>query len=276
MPPSHEETNWTDGLFLKIVNVIVYFTLLGSNIYAVAGPGPLGGRESYFTPAPYAFGVWGLIHLLLLGTIIYQFTASGKAVVIDGIGWRFPLLGVLNSIYINLWAHEHYIWAWIFALFVSSTVSHMYYSVKKHHHTENWADEVFVHLPFGLYHGWTTVLVLLTAFEAFGVDATTTKAGVFTKIFVFLGLLFLESTSAAYAFGTKEGDIAGSVAITWALFAIFEHQRSSAFIHWSALVFAILSLFWVVKSAYTTFVVRRHGGIILDEERAPLVPENGN
>lgn len=47
---------------------------------------------------------------------------------------------------------------------------------------------VWVHLPFSLYHGWTTVLVILTAFEAFGVDAATTKAGIFTKTFVFLGL----------------------------------------------------------------------------------------
>lgn len=271
--PSFE--SWKDSIGLKLVNVIVYVLFLGSNIYSVAGPGDVfrDARESYFTPSPWAFGIWSAIHLLLLGYIVYQFFDGGKAVIVDGVGWRFPLLVVLNSIYVNLWSHRHYVLAFIFALFVSSAVSHIYYVVKKFHRSESLGDELFVHLPFGLYHGWTTVLVLLTAFEAFGVDATTSRAGVFTKIFVFLGLLFLESTSAAYAFGTKEGDIAGSVAITWALFAIFDHQRSSHFIHWSALVFAILSLFWVVKSAYTTFVVRRQGGIILDEERAPLVAD---
>ncbi|KZV83231.1 hypothetical protein EXIGLDRAFT_701780 [Exidia glandulosa HHB12029] len=252
--------------------------LLGSNIYSVAGPEDVfgRGRESYFTPAPWAFGIWSLIHLLLLGMIIYQFTAGGKSVVVDGISWRFPLLAVLNTIYVNLWAHGHYIPAFVFALFVSSAVSHIYYVVKKYHRSESFSDEMFVHLPFGLYHGWTTVLVLLTAFEAFGVNAQVTRAGVFTKIFVFLALLFLESTSAAYAFGTKEGDIAGSIAITWALFAIFQHQTSSGFIHWSSFAFALLSLFWVVKSAYTTFVVRRQGGIVLDEERAPLVADGSD
>lgn len=99
------------------------------------------GRESYFTPAPWAFGIWTLIHLLLLGTIIYQFTASGKAVVVDGIGWRFPLLAVLNTIYVNLWSHQHYIIAFIFALLVSSVVSHIYYVVKKYHRSESLADE---------------------------------------------------------------------------------------------------------------------------------------
>jgi hypothetical protein len=64
-----------------------------------------------------------LIHLLLLGTVIYQFFPSGKTVIIDGISWRFPLLGVLNAIYVNLWASHHYIVAFIFALFVSSAVT---------------------------------------------------------------------------------------------------------------------------------------------------------
>lgn len=47
---------------------------------------------------------------------------------------------------------------------------------------------VWIHLPFSLYHGWTTVLVILTAFEAFGVDASTHPPRIFTKVFVFLGL----------------------------------------------------------------------------------------
>lgn len=50
------------------------------------------------------------------------------------------------------------------------------------------AGLVWIHLPFSLYHGWTTVLVVVTAFEAFGVNALTHPAGVFTKVFVFLGL----------------------------------------------------------------------------------------
>ena len=50
-----------------------------------------------------------VIHVLLLGTVIYQFFDNGKKVIIDGISWRFPLLGILNAIYVNLWATHHYI-----------------------------------------------------------------------------------------------------------------------------------------------------------------------
>ncbi|KAF5321744.1 hypothetical protein D9619_001525 [Psilocybe cf. subviscida] len=263
---------WTDGILLKIVNILVYFLFLGSNIYTVASPSSIYyyGKETYITPAPWAFLIWSLIHLLLLGTIIYQFFPNGKRVIIDGISWRFPLLGVLNAIYVNLWASHHYIIAFVFALFVSSAVTHIYYVVKKYHASESYADELFVHLPFSLYHGWTTVLVVVTAFDAFGVNRLTHGAGVWTKVFVFLALFFLEGTAATYAFSTPEGDLPASIAIAWSLWAIFVHQTDSGFVHWTSLVFAILALIWVFKGAYGLVLGR--GRIALsDEERAPLV-----
>jgi len=268
--------DWKDGIFLKIVNIVVYILFLGSNIYTVAGPESVyhSGKETYFTPASWAFGIWSLIHLLLLGYVVYQFFPAGKRTIIDGISWRFPLLGVLTTIYVNVWASRHYVVAFIFALLVSSCVSHIYYVVKKHHAGESINDELWIHLPFSLYHGFTTVLILLTAFEAFGVDALVKPAGIWTKLFVFLALLFLEATSAAYAFSASEGDIAGSIAICWSLFAIFVHQRSSAFIHWSALAFAIISLFWIAKSLFGYWRKGQSGGLLHDEERAPLVGGN--
>jgi hypothetical protein len=48
-------------------------------------------------------------------------------------------------------------------------------------------------------------------------------------------------------------------------------QRSSAFVHWSALAFAIISLFSVLKSLYGMVAGRRGSGVLHDEERAPLV-----
>lgn len=264
---------WKDGILLKIVNLLAYFFFLGSNIYTITGPHDsiyYGGKETYVTPAPWAYLIWSLIHVLLLGTVIYQFFPNGKHVIVDAVSWRFPLLAVLNAIYINLWWSHHYIWAFVLSLFVSSAVTHIYYIVKKYHSPQAFADELFIHLPFSLYHGWTTVLVVLTAFQAFGVNAHSHHAGVWTKVFVFLSLFFLEGTAATYAFSTPEGDLPASIAIAWSLWAIFAHQTSSGFVHWSALAFSILALVWVVKGAMGLF--GRGGRVALsDEERAPLV-----
>lgn len=270
--------SWKDGIFLKLVNIVVYFLFLGSNVYTIAGPSDIyyTGKETYLTPAPWAFLIWTAIHLLLLGTIIYQFTETGHHTIIAGISWRFPLLAVLNAVYVNLWSTHHYILAFVFALLVSSAVTHIYYIVKKYHEPSSTADEIFVHLPFSLYHGWTTVLVVLSAFTAFGVDAYSHHAGIWTKVFVFLALFFLESTTAAYAFSSAEGDLPASIAVTWFLWAVFEHQRSNAFVHWSALAFAILALLWVGKAVIALGLrISRHSrGISLDEERAPLIGGN--
>ncbi|TFL04807.1 hypothetical protein BDV98DRAFT_562866 [Pterulicium gracile] len=263
--------SWTDGILLKVVNIIVYLLFLSSNIYSITSPSNTyyNVKETYITPAPWSLWIWSLIHLLLLGTVIYQFFAKGKEVIIDGISWRLPLLGVLNAVYVHTLVSRHYIVAFIFSLFVSSTVTHIYYVVKKHHSAQSLGDELFVHLPFSLYHGWTTVLVVLTAFIAFGNDAADEGAGIWTKVFVFLGLFFLEGTAATYAFSSPEGDLPASIAIAWSLWAIFAHQTGSGFVHWSALVFAILALAWVVKGAVG---LRKRGAISLnDEERAPLV-----
>ena len=73
----------------------------------------------------------------------------------------------------------------------------------------------------------TIVLVVLSVFEAFGVNAHTHDAGIWTKICVFLAFVFLETTAAAYAFASQEGDAAGAAAITWALFAICESGTAS-------------------------------------------------
>jgi len=60
-------------------------------------------------PPALAYSHRSLIHILLLGTVIYQFFPAGKKTIIDGISWRFPLLGILNAIYVNLWSTNHYI-----------------------------------------------------------------------------------------------------------------------------------------------------------------------
>ena len=42
------------------MNVVTYLLFLGSNIYTVAGPHDIyiNGKETYITPAPWAFLIW--------------------------------------------------------------------------------------------------------------------------------------------------------------------------------------------------------------------------
>jgi hypothetical protein len=85
---------------------------------------------------------------------------------------------------------------------------------------------VFVQVPFSLYHGWTVVLVVLSGFEAFGIDARKHKLDVLTKALAFVALFFLEATGAGYALYFTDGDLAGSSVITWTLWGIYDNQKN--------------------------------------------------
>lgn len=86
---------------------------LGSNVYFFVGE---SGKETYITPAPYAFYIWSLIHLLLFGFVIYQWTEAGKEVIIDNIGIRFAVLGLLTSLLTFFGVRGWYITAFIFSI----------------------------------------------------------------------------------------------------------------------------------------------------------------
>lgn len=135
-------------------------------------------------------------------------------------------------------------------------------------------DTAFVHIPFSLFHGFSVVLLFVSGFAAFGVNAVTHRPGIITKICVFIALLLLEGTAAAYVFADR-GDVVGAGVISLALLAIFQHQsiyRAEKFIHFSALVFFIISLIAVLRATIAAVTgSRRITAASSDEERAPLV-----
>ena len=86
---------------------------------------------------------------------------------------------------------------------------------------------VFVQVPFSLYHGWSVVLVMLSGFEAFGIDTHEHKPNVLTKALMFFALFLLEAMGAGYALYNADGDLAGSSVVTWMLWGIYNNQKSS-------------------------------------------------
>ncbi|KAI6024841.1 hypothetical protein PISMIDRAFT_248788 [Pisolithus microcarpus 441] len=241
---------WTYHLVLKVANIIGAIFVMGGNVYTVISPWDVyySGKETYFTPASWSFFIWPLIHMLILGTCIYQFSGRGKEVIIERIGWKLPLLDFLNAMYIYSWTIQEYRYGLVFIIFAVSVVAQIYNEVKETQ-LRNFCDEVFLHLPFSLYHGWTICLVFMSAFEAFGVNALTEPADVWTKVAVFGSLALLQVVDFSYAYSAIEGDLPACLAITWYLFAVVVQQspERSSFVHYSTLGFAIFSLCWVMR-----------------------------
>jgi len=266
---------WSDKLTLKVVNVLVYIFLFGSNIYSSLIPNYghhhhhyYATKLTYITPAAYAFFVWTLINLGLLGFVILQFFEAGYELAVEHIGWRFAIVGIFNAIYAHLYATNHFVSAFIISLFLASSVSHVYWSLRSHP-PKGAAQLLCIHLPWSLWHAWSIVLVIITAFAAFGKQQGD-HAGIWTKLLVALALVFLTLTSVGYAFYGDKGDIAGAAVISWALLGIFSAQRQPEFIHWLALGCFIVAIFAVLKAGYTFYAGSR-GALLTDPERAPLI-----
>lgn len=275
--------HWKDNLLLKAVNIVTFLLFTGANSYGALPPFFGNLYPTYLSPEPWIYGVWGIIHTLLIGMLFYQFTEIGYHTVVEGIGWRFPLLCFLTALYGGLSNSSSSdakvsfvmaILAFVIIMFVSATVSHIYRSIKIHHPPKTLLDTVFVHVPFSLFHGFVVVLVFVSGFAAFGVDSLSHPPGLFTKAFVFVALLSLEGTAAAYVFAGR-GDVVGAAVISLSLLAIFQHQtinRAGHFIHYSALAFFIISLIAVLRATIAAFSSSpRISARGTDEERAPLV-----
>ena len=78
--------SWRDGIILKVIvsyisvipshnhtqvlNVVVYIIFLGFNISTIPDDVYTQGKETYITPAPWAFLIWS-VHLHLSGTRLF-------------------------------------------------------------------------------------------------------------------------------------------------------------------------------------------------------------
>ena len=70
-----------------------------------------GQVNSLFTPAGYAFAIWGFIYLLLLGFIVYQgrslFVKVRDDAFVLKIGWWFVISCIANSAWVFLWLYGY-------------------------------------------------------------------------------------------------------------------------------------------------------------------------
>ncbi|CAG8475781.1 8708_t:CDS:2 [Ambispora gerdemannii] len=256
-------------VIIKIANVLAYFCLLSANIYSVAGPDQdespwHENHPTYITPAIYAFYIWGIIHFLFGGFIIYQFFSSATETVTEGIHWHFVSISLWNTLWLWLWQNDHLFLSFIVILITGSQVSFVYYNVRNKFHAQGINDQLWIHAPFSLYHAWILVIVIINLFAAFTQEAEEDeKPKLITKILVFLGLFFLQSTAVSYIEYFK-GDFAGSLVIAWTLFTIYLGQ-SDKFISWSALVFTVFTIFHSLKPLVKKYFFSSH------EETAPLL-----
>ncbi|MBA3633471.1 MAG: tryptophan-rich sensory protein [Acidobacteria bacterium] len=200
---------------------------------------------TFITPAGYAFSIWSLIYLGLIGFSIYQALPSQTE------NPRFKTIRTLfiancaaNYLWIYLWHYDSILAALAVMFVLLGTL--VLINVKLRN-TESMAETWLARIPFSLYFGWITVATILNftvALVFLGVNTTESNSIILSSILIvgatILGIL-IRFQLAIFAY---------PLAIAWALTAIAVKQSGKTAI----VVCAAFGVIALLVSALTAFL----------------------
>jgi hypothetical protein len=134
-----------------------------------------GKYENYFTPAGYAFSIWGLIYLLLVGFVIYQARGLNNEAKRNNtalaVGPWFIISCIANCCWLLVWLYEHTALSVLIMIILLISLLMIIFRLHLDLKQENVRRKFFVTLPFSIYAGWITVaLIANTAAWLTGMD----------------------------------------------------------------------------------------------------------
>lgn len=200
---------------------------------------------NYFTPANFAFSIWGLIYLGLTGFTVYQALPPQRDnPMMRRVGYLFALTSVLNAGWIFAWHYEYFLLSVAFMLALLATLLAIYVRLdlglptnKRRLDFSNWADRWLVHIPFSLYTAWITVA---TVANVAGMLVYYEWGGWGLSEPVWSVIMMVVATLITGAVLIFRRNLAHGGVVVWALIAIGVGQAADPFVSNAAFVFALI------------------------------------
>ncbi|MBU2948609.1 tryptophan-rich sensory protein [Zobellia uliginosa] len=167
---------------LALLNLLSVLFVIGINyisqMYRLNNTtiGEISGRyDNLFTPAPYAFSIWGIIFLGLLAYAIFQvkraFFSTKKSEFIEQTGYWFIIANLLNSAWVLAFVFDYTGLSVLIMLGILIALI----KIITNTHMEKWDAPIeiiaLVWWPICLYSGWITVATIAN------ISAYLTKLG---------------------------------------------------------------------------------------------------
>lgn len=182
---------------------------------------------SLFTPAGYAFSIWGFIYLLLIGFIIYQgrslFVKVRNNDFILKTGWWFVISCVANSAWVFAWLYGYTGLSCVFIFLLLLSLL----KIVINNAMELWDAPIstilFLWWPFTFYSGWVTVAsianvssyLVKTDWDGFGISPVIWTISM-------IGIATLINIMVTWKRNMREFALVGA----WALIAIAVANKS--------------------------------------------------
>lgn len=128
--------------------------------------------ENLFTPAGYAFSIWGLIYIGLIGFIIYQSKVFYKSESIDDkdvyeeeetvyqIGWLFVASCIANCLWVLTWLYDYTGISVLVMLLLIYFLFRIIINTGMELKNTSFKKIALVWWPFSIYAGWITVALI--------------------------------------------------------------------------------------------------------------------
>ncbi len=152
------------NIFIKIIAGLAYFAMVYVNYLANALPinnrGTGAISDAYpnlFAPAGVTFSIWGLIYLMLLMFVVYQFTKLGKQKeeLLRKVNIFFIATSLANISWIFSW---HYDFIWLSVIIMTALLVLLIKIIDTLNKEQlSLQEKIFIQTPFSIYFGWITV-----------------------------------------------------------------------------------------------------------------------
>lgn len=211
---------------LRLINTLAFIATVAVNALANLLPigygntGEISARyRDLFTPAPLTFGIWGVIYLMMLGFILYQWGLFGQRITaendVDTVGLAFAFSCAMNIGWIFAW---HYDIQWLALLAIIGLLVTLWITIARLSNNERRGLARFVtDTGFDLYFGWICAAVLANVcvfLVSIGISASGTAQELRTIGMLALGTLIGAGLSAS------EGRRAATGSVMWAFTGI--------------------------------------------------------
>lgn len=220
--------------WLKIAVPIAFVIMVTVN--ALASLLPINGMntaavsakyDTLFTPAGYAFSIWGIIYLLLLVYTLFQALPAAKDAnperqkMLEKVGFWFVISSLLNAGWIFLWQYELMVFSVIVIALMLVSLGRIGWLLRQPHCSPK--EELALRIPFGIYFGWITVATIAnisaylvsTKWNGFGISPV-----VWTIAILVIGLIIASVTMY------RVRSVAYGLTVLWAYTAILVRHLS--------------------------------------------------
>jgi len=237
---------------LAALNLLVVIAIIYWNYYTAAvgyngnDIGELSDKYgNLFTPASYAFSIWGLIFIGLIaltGYMVYSaWNKNDNNHWIDSIGWSLLLANICNGLWTYFWLMEK---TGVSVIVMFCILTLLLYTLNKIIATD--AHTWLVKVPVGIYTGWISVASIANTAAHLNKSDWHPLLG---EINWTLAMIIIATIINIYMVRVKRVRSYGAIGV-WALLAVsLRHWELVPILQWTALACAVAIALTIVRAS---------------------------